>query len=495
MRICLSSTRINYYTLGFPISKKTGFTIFFCTLFCITSIAQPAPKNKNVGCGLGYWKNHTELWDETTDALPFCITQSIKMLGQPYSGNALTGSLYNEIFGLTAAEMDNAGLDPLLTLEQVLSLGGGKSINLAKQSISALLNSCAVNYSYSTMQVLSQTHDAIIGENFESLASLFESENDGKCVFAPAPSCSLSGATVACPETASIPYLATIDGTNGAVAYEWSLFNNTAGASFPGSNSGVSSASSLSLNVVPQSSDFTPGGQFNLQLKAARGISTTTCYINATNSPGQTVTIDNLNVTLSATPNLIRVVDANQNPITATSHLTAVVTGGIGPYSYSWTLSPPGDQSVTFINSNSPSITASFSTLSAGNTYTFTVTVTDAAGCVKTAQAIIQVAIGGPKPINPDRLSTHSNPMQEKPGNFEIKVFPNPSRGTFTVRKDITGPIDVRLIDMLGRTIKSWNNLYSESIQLKAFKPGLYSLLIIDRATGKREVKRLVIQP
>src|SRR6185369_776592 len=39
------------------------------------------------GCTLGFWKNHTQIWDEPSDPISLCLANALSALGSPYSGN------------------------------------------------------------------------------------------------------------------------------------------------------------------------------------------------------------------------------------------------------------------------------------------------------------------------------------------------------------------------------------------------------------------------
>jgi predicted lipoprotein len=146
------------------------------TLTCVPDSAE--------GCTPGYWKNHTFQWNQASDAVSTCIANAISSLGAPYSGNGTTGSLFSATFGVTAADLTAAGYtNPNMTLQQAISSGGGGFFKLARHGVAALLNTCAnlSGYPYTTTQVLTDIHNAILNLTPEPLASQLAAANEGTC--------------------------------------------------------------------------------------------------------------------------------------------------------------------------------------------------------------------------------------------------------------------------------------------------------------------------
>ena len=104
------------------------------------------------GCTPGFWKNHTEVWDDTDD-------QIFLDLG------ITTDTLYSAAFGLPAGELSAAGLSETLTLEQAINTGGGGFQALVRHSTAALLNSGTVAYPYSTAQVIAGVQAAFANDD------------------------------------------------------------------------------------------------------------------------------------------------------------------------------------------------------------------------------------------------------------------------------------------------------------------------------------------
>jgi hypothetical protein len=130
------------------------------------------------GCTPGFWKNHTGLWNQASDAVSQCVAAAIAGLGVPYSGNGTTGSSFRTTFGLSSLEMSEAGLSPSLTLEQAINLGGGGFQKLARHAVAALLSSCQVNYTFTTLQVLTSVHNAIVNLEAEPTATQLAAANE-----------------------------------------------------------------------------------------------------------------------------------------------------------------------------------------------------------------------------------------------------------------------------------------------------------------------------
>ncbi|MFH1319823.1 MAG: T9SS type A sorting domain-containing protein [Bacteroidota bacterium] len=147
---------------------------------------------------------------------------------------------------------------------------------------------------------------------------------------------------------------------------------------------------------------------------------------------------------------------------------TAIVTanGGTSPYTYLW--DDPASQ------------TTSTATGLCGNT-TYTVAVTDAGGDATSTTVFIGETTG----ITPQSLIR----------NPQLIVYPNPSRGVFTLQiiDSQFAICDYIIYDVLGREIiKSKILNHISEIDMSAYPTGIYNLLII---TEERIVnKRIVIE-
>ncbi len=151
---------------------------------CTVEIVAP-----NEGCTPGFWRNHTELWDENSDTVSQNVKAAVDAKGAPYFYDpalGVTDQLFSNIFGLTAAQMTAAGLDPNLTMDQGVNLGGGSFDKLARHGVAALLSSASgINYAFSSDQVLTMVHDAIVNLQAEPTAQQLADAND-------IPNCPLS---------------------------------------------------------------------------------------------------------------------------------------------------------------------------------------------------------------------------------------------------------------------------------------------------------------
>ena len=74
-------------------------------------------------------------------------------------------------------------------------------------------------------------------------------------------------------------------------------------------------------------------------------------------------------------------------------------------------------------------------------------------------------------------------------------VYPNPSTdGKVNIAFDEANRLrDISLIDMAGRTIKQWSGSRTNNLQIENLLPGMYSLRVIDRETGKQAVEKILI--
>jgi photosystem II stability/assembly factor-like uncharacterized protein len=103
--------------------------------------------------------------------------------------------------------------------------------------------------------------------------------------------------------------------------------------------------------------------------------------------------------------------------------------------------------------------TTGFYTATTAGNYKVKVTKS-ATGCMKTSAAT-KVTITCKEDLETD--------------NFRLEVFPNPSAGDFTIHLTGDGSYDLRLFDILGRKLKSLDNIYDD-IRLQNLKQGIYLL-------------------
>ncbi|HUS02174.1 MAG TPA: T9SS type A sorting domain-containing protein [Chitinophagaceae bacterium] len=323
----------------------------------------------------------------------------------------------------------------------------------------------------------------------------------------PEYSCSIAGPVSTCNLTSSLSYTATLQGYNGAIKYQWSLINNTAGAVLSGQVTGLTVDKSIGINIIPVFRSFIPGGHFNLRLIVYRGINADTCYLNSHTSLGQTVSI--VPVQIATQGNITLACPRVTDNVPLAVSIGGCATGAI------WTTSGTG----TFYPNNNdfnPIYMPSQLDLFNG-VVTINVQTTGSIGSPASTSFTITIPSCLPPPgtINPVRLSniTHIKGQQEvnvnnnnihypngginitgfKP-DADITIYPNPNRGSFTIRSAINGAVDIMLVNKLGITVQKWSNVHLKTMRIQGYKPGIYTLFIFDRNTQKQVSKKIVIQ-
>lgn len=117
------------------------------------------------GCTQGFWKTHTELWDEP---------------GDPYAVDAgfTADTSFNAYFGLTPAQ---SGFADEVMMYHAINMGGGFEAKLARHGIAALLN-IASEYDYRLTNDVDWLRNAIrqalIDDEFEPLATDLDMANN-----------------------------------------------------------------------------------------------------------------------------------------------------------------------------------------------------------------------------------------------------------------------------------------------------------------------------
>ena len=493
--------------------KEIVLSIFFF-FFTITSYTQTTPSNN--GCAVDFWKQNTQLWDEATDRVPLGVEEALLFFNITHSWQALTTELYSTVFNLSSTQMSQAGLKSNLTLLQALKSGGNGFSRLAQQSVTALLNAGGAYFPYSVYSVLTITQNAFMNGDPDNATSLFENANDGQCSLWAgngSPDAYIAGQRFVCQQTSSLTFYGVIKSTSGPFNYKWSLTDNTAGAKLSGQRSGRSSSQSISINVQPQGNTFVEGGAFTLQLiVSSKGRMADTSYFSS--------------IIISPSNNLYFIATANPTHFDFTSTnrttvLSVLPLCGTGPYTYQWTAEaypgyPVTDPSQLAIIENSTNATTTAVLMT--EVVIFKVQVTDANGFVSTATVTVRGdEIGGGRPINTDRRGNiitsnsviinaeNSSKPDAKPAkaifskagkvhtiNTDIIIYPNPAKDVFYLQNS-KGIVDISLINVLGVNVQRWNNVYSQKIDLLMHKPGMYTLLIYEHATGKRISKKVLI--
>ncbi len=135
-------------------------------------------------------------------------------------------------------------------------------------------------------------------------------------------------------------------------------------------------------------------------------------------------------------------------------------TGGVGPYSFAW---------------NTGDTTQNLQGLRGG---AYTISVTDANGCVATANLLVQE--------NPDGISALTS------GSL-FKVYPNPATTEITIEVNgFTAPVQLTIVNVLGQNVMATRLVSGKTgIRLENFAAGVYML---ELQTGNtKQVKQIVI--
>ena len=143
----------------------------------------------------------------------------------------------------------------------------------------------------------------------------------------------------------------------------------------------------------------------------------------------------------------------------------ASATGGTLPYTYLW--SDPSNQTTSIATG-----------LCAG---TYNVTVTGADNCSATALVIIGEPVG---------IANHSP-------EINLKIYPNPNRGLFTLEIQIEGiqDMEVTITNMVGQQVlfeklTQVKGTYQKEINLKRYSPGIYQLQL---RTANGDINRRIV--
>jgi Secretion system C-terminal sorting domain len=174
----------------------------------------------------------------------------------------------------------------------------------------------------------------------------------------------------------------------------------------------------------------------------------TTTYTVTASTPGcpsdvelYTIGVSDLAVSLPATVTI---------PCGATYMMPASVSGGTGPYSFSWS---PGDH-LTSTNILNPF----FAVGQIAGVYTYTLTVTDDMGCTVTAVITITVTPCEFRIVNPNEPGSSVSET--------LQVFPNPASQQLTVFTGSYTASKIEITDLAGRVVLS-TKPQSNKVELK----------------------------
>jgi hypothetical protein len=127
------------------------------------------PEEDKSGCTPGFWKNHTELWDQTSDEIAS-------------AAGFTTSTSFNTYFGLTPSQ---SGFSNSFTMDDAINAGGGDGNKLARHGVAALLNlstEYAYDYPGDLNSLKAEIKQAYIDDDYEPLASDLASANEYGCL-------------------------------------------------------------------------------------------------------------------------------------------------------------------------------------------------------------------------------------------------------------------------------------------------------------------------
>lgn len=290
----------------------------------------------------------------------------------------------------------------------------------------------------------------------------------------------------------SIPAFVATDDCGDAVTYSYNIIGAT-------ERNGTGNNASGSFNIGTSLIVWTALDSWG---------NTATCSTTVIINANPTVTIPDAYALPAGT--LVNTVYVGYTPASSVT-LTANATGGSPAYSYSW-------------SSGAVSSTATVSPTAAT---TYTVTVTDANGCQASADKYIDVidvrsgkkldkvtvchSPSGSISISHVDVANHlahgdmlgscvsSAPTAARNGEvinskLAVQVLPNPSPAEFTllIRSELTGKLNLRILDIQGRVLEQQSNVNpSQKLVIgQGFRPGIYFAEISQG--GERQLIKLV---
>ncbi len=94
-------------------------------------------------------------------------------------------------------------------------------------------------------------------------------------------------------------------------------------------------------------------------------------------------------------------------------------------------------------------------------------------------------------------IETGLEEFESRPKRADVRVFPNPTAGVFSIERDSTGPAFIDVIDLQGVNVTSTRmgeNQQRISLDLEGYASGIYLLRLHDTRTGEFSVQRLMLQ-
>jgi hypothetical protein len=240
-------------------------------------------------------------------------------------------------------------------------------------------------------------------------------------VIIPPPTCGISAAQLACPETSFLTFSATGSSTGSNVTYAWTLTNGStsAGARIDPATGNTS----FTVKVIPIGTAFIAGGTFSLSLTVNKtGASSTTC----SRSPAGT--IQKVVATANASPTTI--------DITSSAHSTTL-TADIGAgstdldnshYGYQWTIVTSGTTgTLTNATSRIATYTAGVGDQAATIQFRVVATQTSSPNCSNSATTSVTV-----NSVGSCSVSSHAPVCQGTSVTHTGAPSPKPSTATYT---------------------------------------------------------------
>ncbi len=338
---------------------------------------------------------------------------------QPYTYNWSTGATTAGVSGLSAGSYTVSVYD--------------NTQCLAVQSVT-VTNPAAINVSVSTTNALcgQQNGTAVASATNGSGSYTFQWSN---------------GSTLATNiDLAAGNYTVTVTDGNGCTSTASAIVGSTSGPTsvLTPINGTCQIAAQINATVAGGSAPYTYVWSNGATTQNLQGISAGSYSVTITDANG----CRNTNTTSVTDNSAINVTFNTQNPSQGNSNgsVTANPTGGTAPYTYSW--------------SNGGSA-ASISGLAAG---TYTVTITDNAGCTK----VSSVTLEAPNAIGSlDAISF-------------VKLYPNPAKESFNIQIELSDiqHVDMKMLNNVGQMV--WNRSKenyragTETVDVSTLASGVY---------------------